>query len=88
VLKWPVLQTFPARLCLTFFNFCQPFLINRAITLSQEAISDGTTQIGYGLIAAYVIVYVGIAVSYDNLEREPAVSVHGIVPAALRRWLN
>ena len=62
VLKWTVLQTIPARAGLTALNFCQPFLINRAIRLSQEAIDNGTTQVGYGLIGAYFLVYVGIAV--------------------------
>jgi hypothetical protein len=61
-LKWPVLQTILPRACLTALTFCQPFLINRAITLSQEAINNETTQIGYGLIGAYALVYVGIAV--------------------------
>jgi hypothetical protein len=63
VLGWPVLQSIPPRACLVALNFCQPFLINRAITLSQEAITKHTTQVGYGLIGAYVFVYVGIAVS-------------------------
>ena len=44
------------------FNFCQPFLINRAVTFSQQSTSAQTTNIGYGLIGAYVLVYVGIAV--------------------------
>ena len=63
VVKRIFLQTIPPRACLTALNFCQPFLINRAIRLSQEPITDETTQIGYGLIGAYFFVYVGIAVS-------------------------
>jgi hypothetical protein len=62
VLTWPILQTIPPRAALTALVFCQPFLINRAITLSQEAITKQTTQTGYGLIGAYFLVYVGIAV--------------------------
>jgi ATP-binding cassette subfamily C (CFTR/MRP) protein 1 len=61
-LKWPVLAVVPPRLCLIGFNFCQPFLINRAVTYSQEPSTSQTTNIGYGLIGAYVIVFVGIAV--------------------------
>ncbi|KAH8881037.1 P-loop containing nucleoside triphosphate hydrolase protein [Thozetella sp. PMI_491] len=68
VLKWPLLRTIPPRACLTALNFCQPFLINRAILLSQEAINDKTTQIGYGLIGAYLLVYVGIAVSTGQYQ--------------------
>ncbi|KAF2030893.1 hypothetical protein EK21DRAFT_64674 [Setomelanomma holmii] len=62
-LKWPVLAVVPPRLCLIGFNFCQPFLINRAVTFSQQPVTTQTTNIGYGLIGAYVLVFVGIAVS-------------------------
>ena len=62
-LKWPILAVVPARLCLIGFNFCQPFLIHRAVDFSQQATTDQTSNIGYGLIGAYVLVFVGIAVS-------------------------
>jgi ATP-binding cassette subfamily C (CFTR/MRP) protein 1 len=62
ILKWPIIQTIFPRACLTALMFCQPFLINRTIRLSQEAITEQTTQAGYGLIGAYFLVYVGIAV--------------------------
>ncbi|KAK3311692.1 P-loop containing nucleoside triphosphate hydrolase protein [Chaetomium strumarium] len=68
VLGWPVLQSIPPRACLVALNFCQPFLINHAITLSQEAITDHTTQVGYGLIGAYVFVYVGIALAMGQYQ--------------------
>jgi ATP-binding cassette subfamily C (CFTR/MRP) protein 1 len=61
-LMWPVLAVVPPRLMLIGFNFCQPFLINRAVTFSQDPVTSQTTNFGYGLIAAYVIVFVGIAV--------------------------
>jgi len=70
VLKWPILQTIPPRAALTALVFCQPFLINRAITLSQEAITTKTTQIGYGLIGAYFLVYVGIAVRPPTPDKQ------------------
>ncbi|KAK3903067.1 ABC transporter [Staphylotrichum tortipilum] len=63
VLKRTVLQTIPPRACLTALSFCQPFLINHAIRLSQEEINNDTTQRGYGLVGAYFLVYVGIAVT-------------------------
>jgi hypothetical protein len=68
ILIWPVLQTILPRACLTALYFCQPFLINHAITLSQEPINDDTTQRGYGLIGAYFFVYVGIAVSMGQYQ--------------------
>ncbi|KAF2267153.1 hypothetical protein CC78DRAFT_566318 [Lojkania enalia] len=62
-LKWPVLAVIPPRASLIAFNFCQPFLINRAISYSQQPVTNQTANIGYGLIGAYVLVYVGIAIS-------------------------
>jgi len=44
------------------FNFSQPFLINRAVLFSQEATTRESTNLGYGLIGAYVITFCGIAV--------------------------
>ncbi|KNG46388.1 canalicular multispecific organic anion transporter 1 [Stemphylium lycopersici] len=62
-LKWPILAVVPPRLCLIGFNFCQPFLINRAVKYSEASPSAQGDNIGYGLIGAYVLVFVGIAVS-------------------------
>lgn len=65
-LIWPILAVVPPRLCLIAFNFCQPFLIDRAIRYSEQADRDphapNTANVGYGLIGAYVLVYIGIAV--------------------------
>jgi ATP-binding cassette subfamily C (CFTR/MRP) protein 1 len=63
-----VLAVVPPRIALIGFNFCQPFLINRAVTFSQEPVTPKTTNIGYGLIGAYVLVFVGIAVCIGLLE--------------------
>jgi hypothetical protein len=65
-LKWPILAVIPPRACLIAFNFCQPFLINRAIAFSQEPNGAQTNNVGYGLIGAYIIVYIGIAVSLEE----------------------
>lgn len=61
-LKWPLLSPIFPRLCLTAFNFCQPFLLASAINLAAEPINDETNNYGHGLIGGYVIVYLGIAV--------------------------
>ena len=61
-LKWPLLSAIVPRLSLTAFNFCQPFLLQRAIDLSQEPINNESKNDGYGLIGAYFLVYLGIAV--------------------------
>lgn len=65
-LKWPVLAVVPPRLCLIAFNFCQPFLIERAIAYSEELNTPHTRNVGYGLIGAYIVVYIGIAVCYPH----------------------
>jgi len=62
-LKWSILAVVPPRLFLIAFNFCQPFLIERAVLFSQEEDTAQTSNIGYGLIGAYIIVFIGIAVS-------------------------
>ena len=60
-LKWPLFAVVPPRLGLIAFNFCQPFLIQRTISFSQQPVTEGTTNVGYGLIGAYFLVYCGIA---------------------------
>lgn len=68
VLKWPVLQTILPRASFTALSFCQPFLINHAIVLSQQPVTNVTTQEGYGLIGAYILVYCGIAISMGQYQ--------------------
>lgn len=70
VLKWPLLSVIIPRAGLIGFTFCQPFLINRAITLAMQPVTEHTTNMGYGLIGAYVIVYVGISVSLHNINSQ------------------
>ncbi|KAF2731990.1 ABC multidrug transporter-like protein [Polyplosphaeria fusca] len=67
-LKWPILAVVPPRACLIAFNFCQPFLINRAISYTEEQDHSQTKNIGYGLIGAYILVYVGIAISTGQYQ--------------------
>lgn len=62
-LKWPLLAAVPPRLGLIAFNFCQPFLIERTISFSQEPATEDTSNVGYGLIGAYFLVYTGIALT-------------------------
>ena len=68
VLKWPLLSVVFPRLCLIAFNFCQPFLITSAINLSDQPNNESTTHNGYGLIGAYALVYIGIAVCSPSSE--------------------
>ncbi|KAK2853332.1 hypothetical protein FQN49_005174 [Arthroderma sp. PD_2] len=88
VLKWPILSIVFPRLCLIGFLFAQPFLLNRAILLASEPITEHTTNQGYGLIFAYVIVYVGLAVSmgqYQHLTYRAITMVRGGLISMLYR---
>ena len=50
------------RIVLIGFTFCQPLLLNRFISYLAEPEGPESASIGYGLIAAYGIVYLGLAV--------------------------
>ena len=67
-LGWHLLSVFPPRLGLIAFNFCQPFLIQRAIHLTQQPTTSNTSNVGYGLIGAYLIVYCGIAITMGQYQ--------------------
>ena len=67
-LKWRLLAAVPPRLGLIAFNFCQPFLITRAVEFNQQPVNGSTTNAGYGLIGAYFIVYCGIAVTMGQYQ--------------------
>ncbi len=67
-MKWHLLSAFPPRLALIGFTFCQPFLITRAIDLSQQPIDKASSNAGYGLIGAYLLVYVGIALTTGQYQ--------------------
>uniref|UniRef100_A0A8H7N605 ABC transporter n=1 Tax=Bionectria ochroleuca TaxID=29856 RepID=A0A8H7N605_BIOOC len=52
------------RLCLIAFNFCQPLLIHRALSLLLEPEdSPNRKSVGYALIGATSLIYIGIAVT-------------------------
>lgn len=67
-LKWRLLSIVPPRLGLIAFNFCQPFLIERAIGFSSRPRSEEPNNVGYGLIGAYFIVYTGIAITSGQYQ--------------------
>lgn len=60
-LKVPLLLPIPPRLALLGFTFCQPFFIEKLLEhLSQ---SEVDANVGYGFIAASILIYSGIAIS-------------------------
>ena len=61
-LRWPLASIVFPRLCVTAFNFAQPFLISTAINYLSKPATLQNKNDGYGLIAGTGLVYLGIAV--------------------------
>ncbi|KAI4745287.1 multidrug resistance-like protein [Aureobasidium sp. EXF-12298] len=60
LLKWPMLVPIVPRLALLALTFCQPLLLRRLLDyLDNSEVED--RNIGYGLIGAYFVVYIGLA---------------------------
>jgi hypothetical protein len=59
---WLLLSGIPPRLCYTGFTFAQPFLVQKATDFLETPRDNNTYKAGGGLIGAYLIVYLGIAV--------------------------
>lgn len=51
------------RIALIGFTFCQPFLINSMLSYLEQPAASRDHNIGYGLIGATVLIYLGIALS-------------------------
>lgn len=60
--KWPFLAGVLPRLAYSGFLFAQPFLVERVLDFIDEAKTPTTNDTAYGLIGAYAVVYIGIAV--------------------------
>lgn len=56
------------RLCFTAFTFTQPFLIDAVIKYLQTDLDKQRRNDGYGLLGAYILVYVGLGVSHLSRE--------------------
>ncbi|KAH6659682.1 P-loop containing nucleoside triphosphate hydrolase protein [Truncatella angustata] len=83
-LVWPILSAIPARSILVVFTICQPLLLNRFLLYLQEA--DESLNIGYGLIAAYGLVYIGMAISsafYFHKAFRMATMLRGLLIAVI-----
>ena len=60
--KWVFVQGVLPRLAHTGFCFAQPFLVERVLNFMTEPEHVNSTNYARGLVAAYAIVYIGIAV--------------------------
>ncbi|RFU31112.1 hypothetical protein B7463_g5220, partial [Scytalidium lignicola] len=61
-LRWPLISIIFPRLCVIALALAQPFLIQRALKFVSEPVTPESTNIGYGLIGAYGLVYIGNAI--------------------------
>lgn len=80
----PILSAIPPRLILVAFTICQPLLLNRFL-LYLEGV-DEDLNIGYGLVAAYGLVYVGMAISsafYYHKAFRMATMLRGLLITAI-----
>ncbi|KAI8264025.1 ABC transporter [Colletotrichum sp. SAR11_239] len=58
------------RLFLTAFTFCQPFLITATVTFMQTPKTPQSEKYGQALVGAYVLTYIGLAVSRAAYSRQ------------------
>lgn len=67
---WLWVAPVPARIVQAALEFTQPFLITRTLYWLYISTPDSST-IGYGLLGAYAVVYIGIAVSefHDRVQK-------------------
>lgn len=67
LLKWQLPGLVLARLALLGFTLCQPVLLGKLLSFLQS--TEQEDHIGYGLLGAYGIVYIGIAVSGPEIRQ-------------------
>lgn len=62
-LRRPLAKAVFPRLCVTFFQYMQPFLISAVINFLQEPVSSQSTATGWALTAAYGLDFLGLAIA-------------------------
>ncbi|KAI0508944.1 P-loop containing nucleoside triphosphate hydrolase protein [Xylaria bambusicola] len=61
--RWDVLLIVFPKLAYVALSLSQPFLIREAVSFVQNTQSENNNDIGYGLIGAFALVYIGLAVT-------------------------
>ncbi|KAF4452640.1 Multidrug resistance-associated protein 1 [Fusarium austroafricanum] len=82
-LRWSVIAVLP-RLMLLAFAICQPLILNRLLAFLDD--NSQPINIGYGLIAAYGLVYLGIALSqalYWHRNARAVTLLRGVLVSAV-----
>ncbi|KFY05556.1 hypothetical protein V492_08453 [Pseudogymnoascus sp. VKM F-4246] len=82
----PLAASVLPRLALTFFRFMQPLLINNITKLVRDPDSESATNRGWGLTAAFGLVYIGLAVAsgaYQHKANRMTTMVRGSLVNAI-----
>lgn len=83
-LKWPLAGVVLPRLLQLAFTICQPLVLNRFLTFLEQP--EESINRGYGLIGAYGLVYLGIALSgalYSHQAMRAVTMLRGILVSAI-----
>ncbi|KAF3760028.1 P-loop containing nucleoside triphosphate hydrolase protein [Cryphonectria parasitica EP155] len=67
-LKWELLKVVLPRLCVLALAIAQPFIINEAVTFISLPDTSATQNMGYGLIGAVALVFIGSALATSWYE--------------------
>ncbi|KAF5007801.1 hypothetical protein FDECE_5884 [Fusarium decemcellulare] len=80
ILKWELLSITPPRLAMIALSISQPFLISHALRFLTMPASESTMNLGYGLIGALALVFIGSAIItawYEHLTFRAGAMVRG-----------
>jgi ABC-type multidrug transport system fused ATPase/permease subunit len=90
--RWAILAAVIPRLALTGFTFAQPFLLTRIISYITEPNGALTADYGTGLIAATVLIYIGLAITRANNQHKTYRLItmirNSLVPLVYRQTLR
>lgn len=67
VLRWEILSIALPRIAMIGLAISQPSLVSNALRFLTMPASDATMNLGYGLIGAFALVFIGSAVGDYNL---------------------
>lgn len=84
----PLLLPVGPRIALGAFQFCQPFLIQTLLDYLQRPADESSKNVGYGLIGATILIYVGIAASgafYWYFQERAMYMARGLLAGAVYR---
>ncbi|KLO95784.1 multidrug resistance-associated protein [Fusarium fujikuroi] len=83
-LRWSIIAVILPRLALLAFTICQPLILNRLLVFLDD--TSQSINIGYGIIAAYGLVYSGIALSqalYWHRNARSVTLLRGVLVSAV-----